>query len=102
MDLEDNRVINHPSERDEFIMFMKKSINKSYTDPTVRKAFTELKNAGYLIDLKQARRLVVNPLYYFRGTQEQREKFIGILLGQACKPSDKNYDIITKLKLTYF
>ena len=102
MDEEDNRIINHPSERDEFIKFMKRSINTTYVDSTVRKAFGDLKKAGYLIDLDQARRLVVNPKYYFSGTQEQRDIFIGKLLHQACEPGNKNYDIITKLKLEYF
>lgn len=102
MDEGDNLVINHPAERLKFLAFMKRSINTTYGDATIRKAFTELKNAGYLIDLGQTKRLVVNPKYFYRGTEEQRAIFFGSLLKQACEPGNKNLDIVTKLGLTHF
>jgi hypothetical protein len=102
MHSETNLVINHPSERDEFISFMKRSINADYKDATVRKAVTELKLSGYLMDVKKARRLIVNPLYYFRGSEIQREILIGQLLHEACDPRGKNMDVISKLHLSKF
>jgi hypothetical protein len=102
MDVEDNLVINHPAERQKFLKFMSRSINTSYKDATIRKAFTELKRIGYLIDLKHAKRLVVNPKYFFKGTEKQREIFFKSLLYQACEPGNKNLDIVVKLSITYF
>lgn len=102
MDEKDNLVINHPAARQKFLSFMSKSINTSYKDTTIRKAFTELKTNGYLIDVKHAKRLVVNPKYFYRGTEEQRSLFIGSLLKKACEPGNKNLDIVVKLGLKYF
>ena len=99
MSVEENEVINHPAERQEFIRYARKSLNQKYEDATIRKAYNELYKMGYLIDRRRSKRFCVNPLYYTRATAPMRDALIGSLLKEACKPGSKNIDIISKLKL---
>lgn len=102
MDLDTNQTIDHASIRQEFVDFMKHSVNKTYKMQTVQKAFNELKNSDFLINRNKANRYTVNPLYYFNGFETKRAELLGSLLLEACDPRFKNLDIVKKLGLTAY
>ena len=94
-----NEFHNTTSTRKYFIDFMFKHCGTTYKDNTVKKAITLLKDVGYVIKRSKAKRLIINPLYFFRGTMKEREKLISELLHEAAHPKSTNNDIKEKLGL---
>ncbi len=99
MDAKTNEIVNSLSLRTEFIDFMKRNCAKTYQDRTVNLAFGKLKKVGYIIKRSKAKRTIINPLYFFRGTMQEREKLFNSLLYEATHPKTLNQDILEKLKL---
>jgi len=97
MDENDHQVINHPATRSDFINYALKHLSIKYEDLTVRRAFNELDKVGYLIKRDNDRRLVLNPLYISKGSEESREKLIRSLIFEGVDPRFRNEDIIKKL-----
>ena len=94
-----NEFHNDASTRLYFIEFMKSKCDVTLEDATVVRALGLLKKVGYVIKRSKAKRLIINPLYYFRGSMKQREALIRELLNEANHPKTKNKDIAQKLKI---
>jgi hypothetical protein len=99
MDSSTNEFHNDESTRIKFIEFMIKHCGTEYKQETVKKALTLLKDVGFIVKRSKAKRLIINPLYCFRGSMKQREALFKELLSEATNPKTANHDIIKKLKL---
>lgn len=101
MDPVTNEINYDPSARLYFMEFMKKNCGVSLKDTTVLRSLGLLKKVGYLIKRSDAKRLIINPLYYCRGTMKEREQLFRELLYEAAHPKSKNNDIKKKLGLNF-
>jgi uncharacterized protein YdhG (YjbR/CyaY superfamily) len=86
------------SDREDFIRFMKNHCSVAYKDKTVQQAFARLKKSVYLIKRKSTKELIVNPLYYTRGTLKEHKALIQSLLHEAAHPTIGNPVILKKMK----
>lgn len=66
--------------RSKFIDFVKKNCGEVYADSTIKQAITSLKKNGLLIHYGVRVDYTVNPLYFFKGEEKEREKLIKELL----------------------
>ena len=83
---ENNEVENTLGLRDGFLKHMNKDCAVKYSHQTVHKAFQKLKKHGLLIMRVKLRKVyTVNPLHYFKGTENKRKKLLRELYNEACK-----------------
>jgi len=94
MDSETNEFHNDASTRLHFIDLMKAKCDKNYKDNTVYRSISELKKMGYVIKRNNANRHIINPLYFYRGTMNERETLFRELLHEATNPRKGNKDIV--------
>lgn len=97
MDPASNEIRYDASAKLYFMEFMKSKCDVTLKETTLNKALSQLKTVGYVIKRSKARRLIINPLYYFRGTMKERESLFKDLLYESMDPKQKNNDIKTKL-----
>lgn len=72
----DNIVENKPDIRKDFNDILKKIGVKEYSDSTIHKSFSRLCELELIIKLENRGYYQINPLFFFKGTDEQREKAI--------------------------
>ena len=94
MDSETNEFHNDTSTRMHFIDFMREKCSEIYLDNTVYRSISKLKKLGYIIKRNDAKRHIINPLYFYRGTMKEREKLFRELLYEATDPKKGNKEII--------
>jgi hypothetical protein len=94
-----NEFHNDASTKLYFIDFMEKKCMVTIKKNTVNSALRLLLKVGYVIKRSKAKRLIINPLYFFRGTMRERENLIRELLHEAAHPKIRNNDIKEKLGL---
>lgn len=94
MDSATNEFHNDASTRMHFIELMNKNCGKDYKDNTVYRSISKLKKLGYIIKRNDAKRHIINPLYFYRGTMKEREKLFRELLHEATDPRKGNKEII--------
>lgn len=77
--------------RTRFRDHMKKDCSLEFTDDTVKKAFYSLVNEGLIIKYGSRLDYTVNPMCYFKGSEEKRVKILTQLLRFArTAPSSSN------------
>jgi hypothetical protein len=96
-----NEINYDPSARLYFIEFMKSKCGVKIEDATVLRSLGVLKKVGYIIKRSKAKRLIINPRYYYRGAMKEREQLFRELLYEATHPKSKNNDIKKKLGLEF-
>jgi hypothetical protein len=94
MESKTNEVHLDLSTRTHFLSFLQNSCSQVYKDGTVKKAISDLEKTGYILKRSNARRRTINPLYFFRGTMNDREKLIKELLYEAYYPKKQNKHIL--------
>ena len=100
MDSATNEFHNDASTRMDFIALMNKNCGEDYEDNTVYRSISKLKKLGYIIKRNNAKRHIINPLYFFRGTMKEREKLFRELLFEATDPKNGNKEIIKHILKT--
>jgi hypothetical protein len=73
---ERNYIINSTLLRDKFNFLLKKIGQETYADNTIQKCFKKLTQVEFLRKVKGRGTYQVNPLFFFKGTEEQRQKVI--------------------------
>lgn len=73
---ENNMVVNSKLLRDKFNLLLDKMRQDTYSDSTIHKCFSSLTNHNLLIKQKGRGLFQVSPLFFFKGSEEDREKLI--------------------------
>jgi len=75
-----NEVFNTIKERKKFIEFCSKNCSINYKDCTVKKSFLKLLDVGLLLKFGPRISYIVNPVYFFGGTETNRRKILQQIL----------------------
>lgn len=86
-----NLVANNAKTRKGFNLLLDVARIEPYSDSTVHKSFSRLVKGECLIRLKSRSVFRVNPLYFFRGTEEERIKMIRENLEEPIRIKAANY-----------
>lgn len=76
MDEKNNQVHNNSVVRQHFGALIQKTTGESVSDHTIKSAFKELTSAGLLVFHGPRGSFWVNPLHYYKGSRENRERLI--------------------------
>jgi hypothetical protein len=84
-----NEFFNTISTRKEFIHFCSKNCSVHFKDETVKKGISRLVKVGFLLKYAERAVYTVNPVYFFRGTEEQRKMLLSELLAHCSSGTGK-------------
>lgn len=96
MDEEDNFFTHTSKTRTDFINYVNANCQITWTDHAVKKAFGQLVSQGLIISYGKRIDYTVNPIYFYKGDEDERRSLIANLINQANNPS-KGSNIKTAL-----
>ena len=93
-----NYITNSVQIRTKFNTLLKKIGQKTYTDNTIHRCFSGIVDTELMRKMKGRGMYQVNPLFFFKGTEEQRQKVIRKQLEELNKVAINKYrqDLIIK------
>lgn len=98
---DDNFITNSIQVRDKFNALLKKIGQSEYSDTTIHRCFANLVKCDLIAKTKGRGCYQISPIFFFRGSEEQRSKVLRVILEKINKePINKlRHELLTHTKV---